>query len=50
MSDEHSQQRSFPLSDIVPVPGPSEVGAGGGSTGTRGPSVLPLCTLRAPTL
>lgn len=50
MSDEHSQQCSLPPCDIVPVPGPNEVGAGGGSAGTKEPSVLPLCTLRAPTL
>lgn len=50
VSDEHSQQCSLPPCDIVPVPGPSEVGAWGGSTGTKEASVLPLCALRAPTL
>lgn len=50
MSDQHSLQRSLPPCDIIPVPGPNEVGAGGGSAGTKEPSVLLLCTLRAPTL
>lgn len=50
MSDDYSQQCSLPPSDIVSVPGPKEVGAGGGRTGTKEPSALPLCALRAPTL
>lgn len=50
VSDEHSRQCSLPPCDIVPVPGPREVGAWGGSPGTKEASVLPLCALRAPTL
>lgn len=50
MSDEHSQQSSLPPCDIVPVPGPREVGAWDGSAGTKEASALPLCALRAPTL
>lgn len=42
MSDEHSQRRVVPPCDIVLVPGPNEVGAGGGSAATKEPSVQPL--------
>lgn len=47
MSDEHSQKHSVPPCGIVPVPGPNEVGAGGGRAGTI---CAPLCTYRDPTL
>lgn len=41
MSDEHSQKHSVPPCGIVSVPGPNEVGAGGGRAGTI---CAPLCT------